>query len=429
MRVLIKFIALIVMMSCSPKMNRVLQQKLKATETKFQDHTGFYLFDVGKNKPVSSYNEDRYFTPASNTKILTLYTCLTVLGDSLPALRYVEKNDSLIFWGTGDPSFLNKYVYSDSTVYTFLRRAAKPLYFSSSNFYEKRFGEGWAWDDYDGSYQPERSPFPIYSNLVSAKFDKGELWVEPATFASDVRVLEPQQKAVFTRDERRNQFLYHPSFASKSETYHVPFIVNDSLVLKLLEDTLHREITKTERKISKEAKVLYSTPADSLYKIMMQESDNFLAEQLLLMCAQNSSDSLQVQPAIKFMQRNHFTMLPDKLMWVDGSGLSRYNLITPRSVASLWTNIYQKIPTQRLLPLLATGGVNGTVKNWYKSESPYIFGKTGTLANNHCLSGYLITKSKKTLVFSFMNSNYIASTSDIRRNMQEILEYIRDNYK
>jgi D-alanyl-D-alanine carboxypeptidase/D-alanyl-D-alanine-endopeptidase (penicillin-binding protein 4) len=69
------------------------------------------------------------------------------------------------------------------------------------------------------------------------------------------------------------------------------------------------------------------------------------------------------------------------------------------------------------------------VKNWYKADSPYIFGKTGSLSNNHCLSGYLITKSGKTLIFSFMNSNFVASTSDIRSNMQGILEYIRDNYR
>ncbi len=400
--------------SCAPKFTIV--------------HTGFYLYDLSKEEVISEYKADRYFTPASNTKILTFYSCLTLLGDSLPAIRYVESGDSLIFWGTGDPTFLNKYVYNSGTTYSFLKDSPRSLYFSATNFSDKRFGEGWAWDDYEGSYQPERSSFPIYSNLLSAAFEKGEMWVEPSLFASRVMVGEPAKEAVLTREERINTFLFQPSFSQKREEFEVPFIVQDSLVLSLLQDTLRREIQLSKHELPKEALTVYSTPVDSVYKVMMQESDNFLAEQLLWQCSQMISDSLASQPAIRFMQRNHFSDLPDKIRWIDGSGLSRYNLFTPRSVAHVWKKIYEKVPAERLLPLLATGGVNGTVKNWYKAESPYIFGKTGTLANNHSLSGYLITKSGKTLIFSFMNSNYLASTSAIRSNMQEILEYIRDNY-
>jgi D-alanyl-D-alanine carboxypeptidase/D-alanyl-D-alanine-endopeptidase (penicillin-binding protein 4) len=429
MRVLLILLGAVLMASCSPKINRVLQQRLQQTETRFQDHTGFYLFDVQKNEAILEYNADRYFTPASNTKILTLFSSLTILGDSIPALRYVKRPDSLIFWGTGDPSFLNKFVFNNSRTFSFLKGAPQQLYFSTSNFYEKRFGEGWSWDDYTGYYQPERSPFPIYSNLITARFANDELWVEPSRFAQHVALAEPQEEADFTREERENKYVYTPSFKGLEEEWDVPFIVNDSLTITLLEDTLHREVKSVQKLLTSEAHVLFSTPADSVYKVMMQESDNFLAEQLLLQCSQTISDSLSVAPAIQFMQRNHFSDLPDKLRWVDGSGLSRYNLFTPRSIVAVWKKVYDKVPAQRLLPLLATGGVNGTVKNWYKAESPYIFGKTGSLSNNHCLSGYLITKSGKTLIFSFMNSNFVASTSDIRGNMQEILEYIRDNYK
>lgn len=429
MKFLLGLLTVFLLGSCSPKINRIVQQKLTKTEAVFQDHTGFYLFDPQTSEAIVDYNADRYFTPASNTKILTLFSCFTILGDSLPALRYIERQDSLIFWGTGDPSFLNKYVYDSEGAYSFLKNAVKPLYFSNANFFDKRFGEGWAWDDYTGYYQPEKSSFPIYSNLLSATFENGEVWIEPSHFASHVKIGQPGKDAELIREEQRNAFLFHPSFAQEKDELEAPFIASDSLLLTLLRDTLKRDITLTQRRLPKDALTLYSTPADSVYKIMMQESDNFLAEQLLLQCSQGVSDSLLVKPAIDFMQRNHLSDLPDKLKWVDGSGLSRYNLFTPRSIVQVWKKIYEKVPRERLFPLLATGGKNGTVRNWYKAESPYIFGKTGTLANNHCLSGYLITRSGRTLIFSFMNSNFVASTSEIRRNMQEILEYIRDNYK
>jgi D-alanyl-D-alanine carboxypeptidase/D-alanyl-D-alanine-endopeptidase (penicillin-binding protein 4) len=174
--------------------------------------------------------------------------------------------------------------------------------------------------------------------------------------------------------------------------------------------------------------ILFSIHLDSLYRVMMQESDNFIAEQLLLMCANVLSDSLKPEIAIDFMKKNHLADLPDEPIWVDGSGLSRYNLFTPRSIVKLWQKIWETVPQDRLFPLLATGGVNGTIRKWYSADKPFIFGKTGSLSNNHCLSGFLVTKKGKVLIFSFMNSNYTASTNAIRRNMQDILRNIYEHY-
>lgn len=420
---------ILILVSCTPRFNRTVVKSLVETETRFQHHTGFFLYDISADRKIIDYKANQYFTPASNTKILTFYTCLTILGDSIPGLKIVEQQDSLIFFGTGDPSFLNQYVFNNERTYSYLKNSPKSLYFSSSNFFEKRYGEGWAWDDYTGSYQPEITPLPIYSNLLTANYNKQEVWIEPGRLAVKVDIGESQEQMKMERDERSNKFTFFPNHKNSKKELTIPFVTSDTLLLQLLQDTLQREIKAVTISSQPNAKLLYSTPVDSVYKVMMQESDNFLAEQLLLLCSGILTDSLKSKPAIQFMQQNHFAGLPDKIKWVDGSGLSRYNLVTPRSIVSVWKLIYNKVPEQRLFPLLATGGVNGTVKNWYAGDTPYIFGKTGTLANNHCLSGYLLTKSGKTLIFSFMNSNYLASTSDIRRNMQQILEYIRDNYK
>jgi D-alanyl-D-alanine carboxypeptidase/D-alanyl-D-alanine-endopeptidase (penicillin-binding protein 4) len=405
-----------------------LKASLAETETTFKDHTGFVLYDIADKKTLYDYNGAKYFTPGSNTKIFTFYTSLVLLGDSVPGLRYLVNKDSLIFWGTGDPSLLYKEVFDNSRVFSFLKSSPHSLFYSDANFYTTHFGAGWAWDDYNDYYSMERSAFPIYGNLVSMEGTKNTMNVKPAYFKNYFKTGPIEKKAKIIRRQESNEFIYHPDNVRKRFKADVPFRVEAELTTQLLSDTLKKLVRHTKRPFSKNANVLYSVPVDSLYKVMMQESDNFIAEQLLLICSQVVGDSLKPEIAITHMKKNYLNGLSDEPIWVDGSGLSRYNLFTPRSIVQLWEKIYQRVPRERLLPLLATGGKSGTIKNWYNAESPYIFGKTGSLSNNHCLSGYLVTRKGKTLIFSFMNNNFTTSVNDIRRNMEKILKLIYEKY-
>jgi len=422
-------LALVFVCSCSPISRGRLNKTLESTEARFQDHTGFVLYDPEKKKIVFDYNGSRYFTPASNTKIFTLFASLKILGDSVPALEYLQRSDSLIFWGTGDPSFLYKEVFYDSTVYHFLSTSQRELYFSGANFHTEHFGEGWAWDDYNSGYSAERSAFPLYGNLVSVVADQHLMHISPDYFVPSFRQGEPAENTEIRRGLNENNFVFHPSEKiAPVKEFGIPFRVDSLTFLALLSDTLKRPVRAVHMPLPSYTNVLFSIHLDSLYRVMMQESDNFISEQLLLMCANVLSDSLKPEIAIEFVKENHLKDLPDKPVWVDGSGLSRYNLFTPRSIVKLWQKIWEIVPQERLFPLLAAGGVNGTIRNWYRAEAPYIFGKTGSLSNNHCLSGFLVTKKGKILIFSFMNSNYTTTTNAIRRNMQDILKNIYEHY-
>jgi serine-type D-Ala-D-Ala carboxypeptidase/endopeptidase (penicillin-binding protein 4) len=414
--------------ACSPISRTALDKTFKATDENFQDHTGFALYDPEKNKSLYEYKSGHYFTPASNTKIFTFFSCLTLLTDSVPALRYVQHGDSLIFWGTGDPSFLYKEVFQNNRVYSFLKSSPQSLYFSDNNFQTTNFGSGWAWDDYNDYYSAERSPLPIYGNILSLKSIGKKMEVEPPYFRSYLRVGSSEEKAKVIRKLETNEFLFHPNVSERDFETDVPFKVAAELTATLLTDTLNKMVKLVPKPLPKEARTLYSAPVDSLYKVMMQESDNFIAEQLLLMCSQALSDTLQPEIAIRYIKKNFLQDLKDEPRWVDGSGLSRYNLFTPRSIVHLWKKIYERVPQERLFSLLATGGKAGTIKNWYYGKEPYIFGKTGSLSNNHCLSGYLVTKKGKTLIFAFMNNNFTTSVNDIRRNMENILRSVYEKY-
>ncbi len=427
-RILLTLLVAFIVVSCSPR--AVINRELKLAETSFGDHKGFLLFDPQSGKDLVAYHSRRYFTPASNTKIFTLYTSLQLLGDSIPALHYIERNDSLIFWGTGDPSFLYREVYQLNRVFEFLKNAPAQLAFSSGNFHDERFGPGWAWDDYEYSFSPERSAFPIYGNLVSFTDSvNNELKVVPKIFSDSITLSKDvSEKKKITRYLTANQFTFESSSTSKSITQEIPLKINDQLIASLLSDTLNRSVGIIDIPLPPTRSTLYSVPPDSLYKVMMQESDNFIADQLLLMSAGMLSDSLKAGIAIEYMKENWLADLGDEPIWVDGSGLSRYNLFTPHAVVRLWNKLLRQLPQERLFALLATGGEAGTIKNLYRNERPFIYGKTGTLSNNHCLSGYLVTKREKVLIFSFMNNNYTTSTNEVRQMMDKILRIAHEKY-
>lgn len=420
-------VSLFLFSSCAPKFSKQLDKTFLETEAKYKDHTGFVLYDPAEAKTLYSFNGGQYFTPASNTKIFTFYTSLRLIGDSVPALRYTANKDSLIIWGTGDPSFLYKYVHQNPDVYNFLKQYPSTLYFSNSNFNTSHFGPGWAWDDYNDYYSTERSPLPVYGNIFWVESDGKNSVVKPTIFQNYMKERGPMRsRPKIERAIHNNEYKFYAG--RKADTLDIPYHVDADLIASLLSDTLRRKVTTISKPLPRTASTLYSIPPDSLYKVLMQESDNFIAEQLLLVCAGILSDTLQPEIAIRYSKQNFLNDLQDTPVWVDGSGLSRYNLFTPRSIVQLWDKIYKLVPREHLFPLLATGGRNGTLKNWYKKDTPYIYGKTGTLTNNHCVSGYLVAKSGKVLIFSFMNSNYAVSTSEIRRSMQGIFNRIYEQY-
>lgn len=412
---------------------KALNLRLEDSPVFSKSFTGFALFDPEKGEMLYEHNSEKYFTPASNTKILTLYTCLQMLGDSIPALQYERQGNLLVFWGTGDPSFLNPHLQQNEQVFHFLKHAQGELLFCPANFKDQRYGSGWMWGDFPYSYQAEKSPFPIYSNVAHFRQmgqDSG-LEVSPKFLKNFLRYDSVLQVEDYIgREEFDNQFTVNMLAArGRDFEWHVPFRYTPEFLAEMLKDTLRRPVHVLDANLQPPpyASTIYSLHADSLYRLMMQESDNFVAEQLLLLCSWRKTGLLNAEQVIDFSIKNLLSGLPDEPKWVDGSGLSRYNLVTPRSLVKLLDQIRQVIPRERLLGIFPAGGVSGTIESSYRNgNSPYVFAKTGTLRNNHCLSGYLLTKRGKLLIFSFMHNNFTIGTSAIRREMERVL---RDIYE
>ena len=423
------FLALISLSCVTQKPKTSLLQKwLDASQLENNGFVGIKIFDPKTQEVIFAKNEKRYFVPASNTKILSLYASLKNLGDSIPALKYALKNDSLFISGTADPTFLHPDLPTSKT-FNFLKNStAKTIVLSDLNFRNEIYGSGWAWDDYNDYYQVELSSFPIYGNIVRFKKENKKLSINPPMFADS---LFSSQNSFSEIKRKINENLFYTNAKINQKTdfeQDIPYKTSSGLLLKLLSDTLKKEVILGSFMPSKEFKTLYSLPVDTVYRRMMQVSDNMLAEQLLLLAGGKYSDTISTSLAIKNIQKHLLTDIPQKFNWVDGSGLSRYNLVTPEGLVFLLHRMLQEFPKERIFSLMAVGGQAGTLKNAYKTGVPFVFAKTGSLSGVYNQSGYLVTRSGRLLIFSFMNNNFTGSTTKIRVKTSEIITLLHEQY-
>lgn len=411
-----------------------LARLFNGSEVMSSHFVGFKLYDPRAKEVLYEQDADKYFTPASNTKLYTVYAALTLLGDSIPALRYVERGDSLVFWGTGDPTLLNP-AFGESDVLDFLRSSGKQLYYATGNYTGNPFGRGWEWNDYAYYYQPEIHAMPIYGNVVNFKAASNRgIQATPSYFAPYLQLDYTMRAPRFTiqRDHHDNTFRYNGQTVPATLNRWAPFKTSDRLLAALLSDTLRRQVQLTRMAVPDDARFVYSHPLDTVLRAMMLPSDNHIAEQLLLVCAaMHLGAELNADSIRRYIVDEYLDDLPQRPEWHDGSGLSRYNLSSPASMVRLLEKLQEVVPDEeRLLALFPAGGVSGTLERVYPTRNgrPFVWAKTGTLSNNHNQSGYLITKSGRKLIYSFMNNNYVRPVAEIRQEMARIITAIHDNY-
>ena len=402
-------------------------------------HIGISIYETGANKYWYNYNGEKYFVPASNTKIPTCYAAMKYLGDSLVGARISITKDSVLeIYPSGDPTFLNSE-FKFQPLFQIIKRF-KNIRWDVTNWKSKNWGNGWSWNDYDASYMVERSSFPIYGNLATFIISKDTLKSFPSIVVIhyDTTVgYNPENRKVklnkFTieRSLGENEYYLRKSNSVFNPTL-IPFKTEIPFISQLLEDTLNAENVSTFSiadgyDYSVRKKTIHSQPTDSLLKPMMHNSDNFFAEQTLLMVSNERLGYMNDAKIIDSLLKTDFKDLPQKPRWVDGSGLSRYNLFTPQDFVAILNKMKNEFGMNRIKEIFATGG-EGTISSYYNSDSGFIYAKTGTLSGVVALSGFLTTKKGKQLLFSVLINNHQASATAVRKAIEKFIQSIRNKY-
>ena len=398
-----------------------LRKSISEIEAFQQAQIGVQLVRLVDGKILAQWEADHYFIPASNTKLLTTLAAVQTF-DALPALRYqIDSLGVTHLQATAYPLLAHPF-YPDEALGEFLHDQDSLVYHPSEEKTLNQLGPGWSWDDGDYYFSAMPSAFPVYGNVIRTTKSaiNQDLVHHPA-----VGIFS--ENATLTRGVERtledNNFSVKSSHIAVSDTLYTPFVPKESLTPILLASVLDKKIAVSNKPLFN-GQLLYTENDNRLYQAVLQNSDNLIAENLLLMVGKHIHDRFSTAETIACFQKK-WQDAPDPWIWVDGSGLSRYNLITPRNLIWVLEQLYQELDPLTIQTYFPQAGVSGTIKRSYGSTKlPLLFAKTGTLRNNHNLSGFLVDSKNNWYAFSIMVNQHTSATAAVSKGIRELLEVL-----
>ena len=405
---------------------------------------GFVIYDPKTKKVISSYNENTPLVPASTTKLLTTETALNLLGENYrwnTQLEYsgtVDENGvltgNLYIVGSGDPSLGTNKAGASSyreIIDTFkealstegIKKVNGDIIIQTALFKGNisRLPENVVWLENNNYYLP-----------VGATKE-----INPANERLIVKREMPTEsvKKYFYVSPYTNQMVYAEKYEGDgvltTKLPDAPAFLANSFRATLVKSGIAvtgKVQTKTVDGQPESRKTInvYKSPtlADIVY-YTNQRSDNSLAEALLKTVGYFKKGN-QTPDSGREVVTEHLKDVAfdfEGLNYMDGSGLSRNNKVTPISQVKYLTSLMGTKYYQTYFNSLPIGGQSGTLKKMFlENGNGQVFAKTGTLNKVKTLAGYIKTNSGKTLVFSLLVNNYAGSVDMVKKRMEQIIQ-------
>ena len=186
--------------------------------------------------------------------------------------------------------------------------------------------------------------------------------------------------------------------------------------MNLLEGFFKTSVSFNEDNL-KNYKIWNSNIKDDIYSAILKDSDNLISESLAANISLRSNDTISVDKGLKITLNS---LDDNKTQLYDGSGLSRYNLIKPSSLIIALEKIYQHYGLERIKKIFPNNYIINETED-------FVWGKTGTLKNNHNYSGYIITNKGRQYVFSIMINHFTDDIDIIKEAISDFLKYIKSS--
>ena len=404
--------ALILIFICSNVYSQISSKKIDRWVSKNENLknsvVSIAIKELNKNKKIRGININTFMTPASNLKILSVLGSIYV-GDTIPVIKYNSSNDTLRISPTGYP-LLSHPKYQNKQLEKFIN-SFNHIEYNLSNTDLIKYGPAWAWDDLSYYFQAERSSMPIFGNVIQIiKKENGDLILTPNNFKINI---DYNQKEKINRAIDENVFTVNPSLIKLGDTIYHPFISSDKVIVDLLRNSLKTSVSLSNNKLDN-YQVLNSDDVDEIYSIILKKSDNLISESLTANISFRINDTISVNKGLDIIEKSFKKNISNQMELFDGSGLSRYNLITPEALITSLERIYLSIGLERVKKIFPNNFI-------IEDNEDFVWGKSGTLKNNYNYSGYIITNKGKEYVFSIMINHF---TEDLDKIKSAIVDFL-----
>lgn len=449
------FIAAFIISACtnSPRIYRVSGQVNVRSEitsaienSGLSTNIGIKIVSLEDNEPFYELNARSLFNPASNNKIYTCVAALALLGTGYTFSTAVyNENGNIYLVGGGDPALSLNSIDSMALVVAGKINQVDTLFLDATLLDSVRFGKGWMWDEGSWKYAAQISALSLNSNGIDFYITPGDIGrpaqviPNPETDYIQIinRSITVNDTAGFVDIEidrdwanRTNKFtitgtmMDTTSVDTISRNIEDPCSFTGMIFKEMLKNHGIQVNVIAKRGYPDNGELMTEHISESLIyslKNLMKESDNLTAELLVKTIGKQISGTTGTWQngltAMKLFFQNQVGLDSTSFYLADGSGVSRYNYSSPEHFTQLlsWAYANDKI-RNNLISTLPVGGWDGTLKD--RMNAPYgnqIIAKTGTLSGVSCLSGYVITQSGETLVFSIMMNGYVGKADPFRK--------------
>lgn len=428
---------------------------------------GIAVRSMDRHDVLYRHAADKLLIPASTMKLVTLAAAAEILGwdySFTTTLSRIGTPDNgvldgdLIVTGTGDPSFDDWDGQASARFAEWAARLKEAgmttvtgrLIGDDNAFDEIGLGNGWAWDDVAAGYSTAVGALQFNENVAQMVVTAGAADGEPAHV--DVRPLSaalefenltitsahgppiavqpkprsrmievtgsiaPRSAPIVRNVSIPNPTLYFVSSARAALAANGIDIRGGAVDIDDVSPT-------PDQTAAVPIASFKSPPLSALASVMMKMSQNLFAESLLKSlggavgtAAGGRDRVLAVMSSWGIDQRD--------MMMVDGSGLSRYNLITADAQLAVLTHIYADAklrgPFLEALPLVGVDGTLGRRMAGTRAEKN-VRAKTGSFSNVRGLAGFVTTAEGESLAFSVLANNYNTPSTVIDRAMDAIV--------
>jgi serine-type D-Ala-D-Ala carboxypeptidase/endopeptidase (penicillin-binding protein 4) len=410
-------------------------------------------------------NAYKHFILASNAKLFTCTAALLDLGSDFKYTTAFKLYKSLInnkildgnlyIKFTGDPSYTVAELHNNIMQLKSLgiNSIRGNIVLDDTDYSGLVYAPGISYDDLGYSYSAPVDSIILNGNVLHLRIKGGDEAGDPAEIlsSSQARYFKIDNQVVtvdksytgvnianiLASVDRDNNIILSGTISVNYQKKKTIAIQNPA---KYITGVIKRELRKCNIWFNKNI-IIGKTPPNTdpvvvntskslplLIKHALKESDNLYADSFLKTMGVQRNGLGTYKEGVKVLYEiiNQLANInSNNIQLYDGSGLSRYNLVTPDQITDLLIGIYNNEElNESIITSLPISGVDGTLKdrmnNKYTKE--VIKAKTGSMGGVSALSGYIFIGRGSPIIFSIITNGVLNRDNlNIKKDFEDSL--------